>query len=132
MALFTGTGSKPETKIPTTDEIADKFNKEELHKYITVSEFEETCLQDLKARGRLNNVTRVMVSNITALYQTALECQNDIANNGVMIESIGSTGQTVTKRNEAVLLQDKAVNSIGKLLAQLELDAIAEELESEV
>ena len=134
MALFSGTEEQPKTvtHIPTTAEIAEQFNKEELHKYVTVSEFEETCLANLKERGRLNNVTRVMVSNITALYSTALECEQDIQNNGVMMESIGSTGQVITKRNEAVMLQDKAVNSIGKLLAQLGLDEIEEEQESEV
>lgn len=132
MALFSEAGEMPVQNIPTTEQLAEQFNKEELHKYVTVSEFEESCLQDLKSRGRLNNITRVMVSNIVALYQTALECEEDIKNNGVMTESVGSTGQIITKRNEAVMLQDKAVNSIGKLLAQLELDAIVEQLESEV
>lgn len=121
-----------EHKIPTTSDIEEHLNINRLHKDITTDEFEEKCLSHLKDNGRLNAVTRVMVSNIVALYQTALECGIDIKNNGVMIESVGSTGQIITKRNEAVLLQDKVINSMGKLLSQLELDSIVEEVESEV
>lgn len=131
MALYNIEDGK-EYKVPTTADVEEHLNREQLHRDITVDELEETCLQELKAIGRLNPITRVMVSNIAALYQTALDCGINIRDNGVMIESVGSTGQIISKRNEAVMLQDKVINSIAKLLAQLELDSIIEQVESEV
>lgn len=121
-----------EHKIPTTTDIEEHLNVNRLHRDITVDELEETCLKELRSLGRLNPITRVMVGNIASLYQTALECGIDIRENGVMITSVGSTGQMISKRNEAVMLQDKVINSIAKLLAQLELDSIIEQVESEV
>lgn len=131
MALYSIEDGK-EYKIPTTTDIEEHLNVNQLHKDITAEEFEETCLQLLKDMGKLNTITRVMVTNIVSLYETALDCGINIKNNGVMIETVGSTGQVIMKRNEAVMLQDKVINSIGKLLAQLELDKVIEMPESEV
>lgn len=117
--------------IPTIDQLSQSFN-DSLHKDITVHEFEEACLHQLNSVGRLNTVTRVMISNITALYSSVLECQECIDRDGAMLETIGSTGQPILKKNEAVTLQEKNISSIAKLLSQLDLDNIVELPESEV
>lgn len=102
------------------------------HLEVTTGALERKCLLELNKQGRLNDITRTMVSNIISLQETASQCKESIEKYGVMIESIGSTGQPVIKRNEAVNLQDKAVTSMAKLLAQLELDSIVEDVESEI
>lgn len=102
------------------------------HKHISTTELEQKCLVELDKQGRLNEITRTIVSNIIALQETATQCKESIDNYGVMIESIGSTGQPIIKKNEAVGMQDKAVTSMAKLLAQLGLDSIVEEIESEI
>lgn len=120
------------------DENADVMeNVEEIvnpieHKHVTTGQLEKKCLLELNKQGRLNDITRTMVSNIISLQETATQCKESIETYGVMISSIGSTGQPVLKRNEAVTLQDKAVTSMAKLLAQLELDSIVEDVESEI
>lgn len=98
---------------------------------ITVDEFRTKCLQELDKRGKLNTISTVMVNNIMDLYTTALECKEDIKRNGVMRVTIGSQGQEVYKKNEAVTMQEKNISSIAKLLAQLGLDNLVEEMESE-
>lgn len=98
----------------------------------SVTKLKTKCLEELERQGRLNDITKVMIDNIVSLQETADQCKESIDKYGVMIESIGSTGQPVIKRNEAVNLQDKAVTSMAKLLAQLGLDSIVEELESEI
>lgn len=109
-----------------------KENKEIKHKKVTTSALESKCLLELDKQGRLNDITRTMVSNIISLQETATKCKAQIDEKGVMIETIGSTGQMIIKKNEAVTLQDKAVTSMAKLLGQLELDSIVEEIESEI
>ena len=47
-----------------------------------------------------------------------------------MITTIGSTGQPITKKNEAVPLQEKNIATMAKLLGQLELDNIVTKVES--
>lgn len=98
---------------------------------ITVDEFKQKCLQELDKKGKLNTISRVMVNNIMELHKTALKCKADIEQNGVMREMIGSTGQVTYKKNESVGMQEKNISSIAKLLAQLELDNLVEEQESE-
>lgn len=98
---------------------------------ITIEEFRSKCLTELEKKGKLNTISTVMVNNIMDLYKTALECKADIEANGVMREMIGSTGQVTFKKNEAVGMQEKNISSIAKLLAQLELDNLVEEQESE-
>lgn len=98
---------------------------------ITVEEFKQKCLQELDKKGKLNTISHVMVNNIMELHKTALKCKADIEQNGVMREMIGSTGQVTYKKNESVGMQEKNISSIAKLLAQLELDNLVEEQESE-
>lgn len=102
------------------------------HVEVSTGALEQKCLLELSKQGRLNDITRTMVSNIVSLQETAKQCKESIDSYGVMISSIGSTGQPILKRNEAVTLQDKAVTSMAKLLAQLELDSIVENVESEI
>lgn len=98
---------------------------------ITVDEFRSKCLQELDKKGKKNTISIVMIDNIMALYKTALACKENIEQYGVIIESVGSTGQPVFKKNEAVTMQEKNISSIAKLLAQLELDNLVEEVESD-
>lgn len=102
------------------------------HKKVTLDMLEEKCLQALEDEGRLNDITRVIVDNIIALQETAIECKDAIDKYGVMIETLSSTGNPILKRNEAVQMQDKAVTSMAKLLAQIGLDNLVEEFESEI
>lgn len=102
------------------------------HKKVTLDMLEEKCLQSLEDEGRLNDITRVIVDNIIALQETAIECKDAIDKYGVMIETLSSTGNPILKRNEAVQMQDKAVTSMAKLLAQIGLDNLVEEFESEI
>lgn len=97
---------------------------------ITVEEFRQECLRALEDKGKLNTISSVMVNNIAALYKTALECRENIEENGVMIETTGSTGQPITKKNESVPLQEKNIATMAKLLGQLELDNIITKVES--
>lgn len=132
MGLIQGNFSAKLDQTPTIQDVTDSIYSTELHKEVTVREFEEKCLKELQKNRRLNNVTRVMVSNIVRLYETVLECEANVKRNGVMIETFNNQGAPVIKKNEAVSMEDKAVNSIGKLLAQLELDAILDEEDTEV
>lgn len=97
---------------------------------ITIMEFRKECLQALEDKGKLNTISTVMVDNICRLYRTALDCHDNVVRNGVMIETIGSTGQPIVKKNEAVPLLEKNITSIAKLLGQLELDNIVTKVES--
>lgn len=97
---------------------------------ITVQDFRDECLRALEDKGKLNTISTVMVNNIARLYQTALNCHENIMKNGVMIETIGSTGQPIVKKNEAVPLLEKNIATMAKLLAQLELDNIVTKVES--
>ena len=90
---------------------------------ITVEDFRRECLEALQDKGKLNTISTVLVNNIAALYETALKCR-------VMITTIGSTGQPITKKNEAVPLQEKNIATMAKLLGQLELDNIVTKVES--
>lgn len=98
---------------------------------ITVEEFRSKCLSELEKKGKKNTISIVMVNNIMDLYTTSLECKKDIQENGVMREMIGSTGQITYKKNESVGMQEKNISSIAKLLAQLGLDNLVEEQESQ-
>lgn len=97
---------------------------------ITVDELRSKCLQELEKKGKKNTISTVMVNNIMDLYKTAILCKKDIEENGVMREMIGSTGQVTYKKNESVGMQEKNISSMAKLLAQLELDNLVEEIES--
>lgn len=97
---------------------------------ITVEDFRRECLEALQDKGKLNTISTVLVNNIAALYETALKCRENILENGVMITTIGSTGQPITKKNEAVTLQEKNIATMAKLLGQLELDNIVTKVES--
>lgn len=97
---------------------------------ITVEDFRQECLHALEDKGKLNTISTVLVNNIASLYETAIQCRENIVRNGVMIETIGSTGQPIVKKNEAVPLQEKNIATMAKLLGQLELDNIVEKVES--
>lgn len=97
---------------------------------ITVEDFRRACLEALEDKGKLNTMSTVMVNNIASLYETALKCRENILAQGVMIETKGSTGQPVVKKNEAVAMQEKNIATMAKLLGQLELDNIVQKVES--
>jgi site-specific recombinase XerD len=97
---------------------------------ITVEDFRQECLHALEEKGKLNTISTVLVNNIASLYETAIQCRENIVRNGVMIETIGSTGQPIVKKNEAVPLQEKNIATMAKLLGQLELDNIVAKVES--
>lgn len=99
---------------------------------VTLKEFKQQMERALREEGRLNTMTQVIVNNIISLYDTALQCKQNIKEHGVMITEIDVKGNPKMKRNEAVTLQEKNIMSIAKLLNQLGLDALQEELESEI
>lgn len=109
-----------------------KDKKKVQAKKVSPSALEKKCLLELDKQGRLNDITRVMVTNIVSLQETAMKCKADIDENGIMLHTTGSTGVPLIKKNEAVTLQDKAVISMAKLLGQLGLDSIVEELDSDI
>lgn len=97
---------------------------------ITVEEFRQECLKALDDKGKLNTISTVLVNNIASLYETAIQCRKNILENGVMIETMGSTGNLIVKKNEAVAMQEKNIATMAKLLGQLELDNIITKVES--
>lgn len=99
---------------------------------VTLKEFKQQMECALREEGRLNTMTQVIINNIISLYDTALQCKQNIKENGVMITEIDVKGNPKMKRNEAVTLQEKNIMSIAKLLNQLGLDSLQEELESEI
>ena len=60
-----------------------------------------------------------MVEDYMSMYVTKELCKDDIAERGVTIVGIGSTGQTVTKKNEAVDSLLKVNQQMIKLLDML-------------
>lgn len=82
-------------------------------------EIKRSLLDQLERSGNDNPHFTDMVNDYMKMYITKELCNLDIAKRGITVTSIGSTGQKVTKKNDAVELLLKTNQQMIKLLDML-------------
>lgn len=89
---------------------------------MTVKQIENSLLGQLAAAGADIDAFKGLVSDYIAMYRICETLKKDIRKNGAMIETVGSTGQTIVKPNPAIKELRDTNKSMLAILKQLNLN----------
>ena len=87
----------------------------------TFRSIRDSLMDQLERSGNDTPHFRNLVEDYMSMYVTKELCKEDIADRGISVTSIGSTGQLVTKKNDSVDSLLKVNQQMLKILDMLKI-----------